>query len=84
MSEGEGRSLTQWFVVLLGIAIVAFSFWLYKYVAGMEATGGSMRIHWLGALFYNIAGKLGLSAFVALFGAFLVWMGWTGWGSEEE
>ena len=84
MSEGEGRSLTQWFVILLGIGFIVFSFWLYKYLAGMEATGGSMRIHWLGAIFYKIGGKLGLCGFVAFFGAVFVWMGWTGFGSEEE
>jgi hypothetical protein len=66
MSSGEGKTLTHWLVLAMGIGFLIFAVWIWKYIAGLEATGGSFRIHWIAALAYKAFGKAGVSGLVVL------------------
>jgi len=72
--DQESGGLARWFVLLMGIGFLVFSVYIYRHLAGMEATGGSMRIHWLLAFVYNTMGKGGVSAVFVLFGAMFIWL----------
>jgi hypothetical protein len=74
MSDGEGGGLTRWFVLAMGIGFLVFSVWIYRYLAGLEAAGGSIRIHWLFAFIYKAFGKLGVSIGIALFSVLCIWL----------
>jgi hypothetical protein len=65
----ENESTGPWSEIIVGIVIFAVAFGLNEYLANMEEHGGSIRIHWIIALAYNIGGRwgaIGLLAVVAI------------------
>ncbi len=78
----EEESSFSWSYLVIGVAIFAFAWWLHGVFGRLEATGGSLRIHWIAALLYKALGKWGVTGFLSLIGAGIVWKAFHG-GDEE-
>jgi hypothetical protein len=57
---------SPWGIFICGIVLCVMTVAAYNFVDRMEAEGGSMRVHWILAIAYNIGGKWGLTAVCAL------------------
>jgi hypothetical protein len=65
----------RWLTLGIGLVFLAGSWWVYQDLAQMEATGGSLRIHWFAAKIYDVAGKWGVAGVMAAMGAFMLYGG---------
>ena len=55
-------------IVAAGTAVV-----FYSMLTGMERKGGSIRIHWLGALLYQVGGKVLLISVMSIAAGMIAW-----------
>jgi hypothetical protein len=72
--EAEERR-GAWANIIVGSAILLVAYFSYTFFYDLEQRGGSMRIHWLAAFLYNIAGKWGVVGLIGFFGSVFVYMG---------
>ncbi len=60
MSTHEAKPESPWSLFLTSLIIIGLTIAMYVMITNMEASGGSMRIHWLVALAYMFLGKWGV------------------------
>ena len=59
-----------------GIVSAGTAFFFYSFLTEMESKRSSIKIHWLGALLYQIGGKPLLISFVSIAAGMIAWALW--------
>jgi hypothetical protein len=72
-SNLRGDPVLSCFFLAMSIGMAAAALYLYRDFADWEATGGTRRIHWLGALLYRIGGKWTIIGVGILLSGFLLY-----------
>jgi hypothetical protein len=72
MEEDRTRG---WAFLIVGIMCLAAAVGLYFLFAGLERSGGSMRLPGILVLIYQVLGKWGAVGATAGFGAIATWLG---------
>lgn len=67
--EGESG---PWSLILIGVLIIGFSWWMFSIFSGLEQSGGTLRINWIVALLYKIFGKWVVVGLIGFVGALCV------------
>jgi hypothetical protein len=73
MSGNDEGSGPKWGLLIFGILIVILAFYLFSVFAGLEKSGGSMRINWIVAGLYKLLGKWGVAIVTGLLGLAVCW-----------
>jgi hypothetical protein len=58
--------------IVLGVFMIAGAVWLFTYIGGKEAEGGSIRLNVLLMILYKIGGKWLMSGLIALAGVAII------------
>ena len=59
-----------------GIVAAGTAALFYSLLTDMESKGGSIRIHWLGALLYQVGGKVLLISVLSVGAVLIAWALW--------
>jgi nitrate reductase NapE component len=73
--ETEEENDSPWKTIGIGLLLLAGAVFLYYTFDKLETEGGRVKINWILALLYNVAGKWPVVSVVALIGAFTTYSG---------
>jgi hypothetical protein len=73
--EEQEAEASPTFYIIFGLVMFLVAYFIYTFFYDLEQRGGSVRIHWLAALLYNIAGKWGIVGLFGIIGSVLIYIG---------
>ncbi len=62
-------------LIILGLAVTGYSYWLYQRMALAEAQGLHFRIHWFFYTIYKLAGKGPVCLLIGIIGMAIAGLG---------